>query len=282
MVYYYMGHSLTYWDTSGAALPTSQTQTLARALAILDCFDVDQPLLGVRELARQLRMSRSTVGRLLATMRSAGVLSQDPVTRCYMMGPKVLTWSAIYTSGLDIRNRARPALEELHRATGETISLYLLDGDERICVDRIESQENLRMTTRVGERLPIHIEASGKVFLAFVSPALRKEIVSRVYKGPSVSRKRQNRKALLDDLKKIQAQGYAVSHGESTAGASCVSAPVFDATGRPIAAITISGPTIRMMDDKVSEYASRVMAAAKEVSCAMGLNGSSKIPSRSE
>ena len=259
----------------------SQTQTLARALAILDCFDVDQPLLGVRELARQLRMSRSTVGRLLATMRSAGVLSQDPVTRCYMMGPKVLTWSAIYTSGLDIRNRARPALEELHRATRETISLYILNGDERICVDRIESQENLRMTTRVGEWLPIHTEASGRVFLAFMSPVLRKEVISRVYKKPSASGK-PSWEALLDDLKKIQALGYAVSHGESAAGASCVSAPVFDATGKPIAAITISGPTIRMTDDKVSEYASRVMAAAKQVSHAMGLNGFPKFQSRDE
>ncbi len=258
----------------------SQTQTLARALAILDCFDVDQPLLGVRELARQLRMSRSTVGRLLATMRSAGVLSQDPVTRCYMMGPKVLTWSAIYTSGSDIRNRARPALEELHRATHETISLYILDGDERICIDRINSQENLRM--RVGEWLPIHIEASGKVLLAFVSPVLRKEVISRVYKKPSASGKRSSREALLDDLKKIQAQGYAVSHGESTAGASCVSAPVFDATGKPIAAITISGPTIRMTDDKVSEYASLVMAVAKKVSQAMGLNGFLKPPNQGE
>ena len=138
------------------------------------------------------------------------------------------------------------------------------------------------MTTRVGERLPMHIEASGKIFLAFVSPALRKEIVSRMYKGPSVSRKRQNRKALLDDLKKIQAQGYAVSHGERAAGASCVSAPVFDATGKPIAAITISGPTARMTDDKVSEYTSRVVAAAKKVSQAMGLNGFFKIPGRGE
>ena len=260
----------------------SQTQTLARALAILDCFDVDHPLLGVRDLARQLRMSRSTVGRLLATMRSAGVLSQDPVTRCYMMGPKVLTWSAIYTSGSDIRNRARPALEELHRATRETISLYILDGDKRTCVDRIESQENLRMTTRVGEWLPIHTEASGRVFLAFMSPVLRKEVISRVYKKPSASGKRSSREALLDDLKKIQAQGYAVSHGESTAGASCVSAPVFDATGKPIAAITISGPTIRMTDDKVSEYASLVMAVAKKVSQAMGLNGFLKPPNQGE
>jgi DNA-binding IclR family transcriptional regulator len=192
-----------------------------------------------------------------------------------------LTWSAIYTSGSDIRNRARPALEELHRATGETISLYILDEDERICVDRIESQENLRMTTRVGERLPIHSEASGKIFLAFVSPLLRKEVISRVYKKPSASVK-PSREALLDDLKKIQAQGYAVSHGESTAGASCVSAPVFDATGNPIAAITISGPTIRMTDDKVSEYASLVMAVVKQVSQAMGLHGFLKPPNRGE
>ena len=139
------------------------------------------------------------------------------------------------------------------------------------------------MTTRVGEWLPIHTEASGRVFLAFMSPVLRKEVISRVYKKkPSASGKRSSREALLDDLKKIQAQGYAVSHGESTAGASCVSAPVFDATGKPIAAITISGPTIRMTDDKVSEYASLVMAVAKKVSQAMGLNGFLKPPNRGE
>jgi IclR family KDG regulon transcriptional repressor len=282
MVYYHIGHSLTYWDTREAASPMSQTQTLIRALAVLDCFDVDHPLLGVRDIARQLHMSHSTVGRLLATMRSAGVLSQDPVTRCYMIGPKVLTWSAIYTSGLDIRNRARPALEELHRATSETISLYILDGDERICVDRIESQENLRMTTRVGERLPIHIEASGKIFLAFVPPVLREQVISRVYKKSSASGKLSSRETLLDDLKKIQAQGYAVSHGESTVGASCVSAPVFDATGKPIAAITVSGPTIRMTDDKISEYASLVIVVARQVSQAMGLNGFPQSPNRDE
>ena len=138
------------------------------------------------------------------------------------------------------------------------------------------------MTTRVGEWLPIHTEASGRVFLAFMSPILRKEVISRVYKKPSASGKRSSREALLDDLKKIQAQGYAVSHGESTAGASCVSAAVFDATGKPIAAITISGPTIRVTDDKVSEYASLVMAAAKKVSQAMGSNGFLKPPNRGE
>jgi IclR family transcriptional regulator, KDG regulon repressor len=263
-------------------MPESKTQTLARAFSILDCFNVDQPRLGVRELARQVRMSRSTVGRLLATMCAAGVLNQDPVTRRYMMGSKVLTWNAVYTSGLDIRNKARPALEELHRDTRETISLYILDGDERMCVDRIESPESLRMTTRVGERMPIHIEASGKVLLAFVSPVLRKGVISRVCKKPAASGKRPSRQALLDDLKKIRARGYAVSHGERAVGASCVSAPVFDATGKPIAAITISGPTIRLTDDKVSEYASRVMAVAKEVSQAMGLNGSTQPPDQGE
>jgi DNA-binding IclR family transcriptional regulator len=251
----------------------SQTQTLARALAILDCFNADQPQLGVRELARQARMSRSTVGRLLATMRSAGVLSQDPVTRCYMMGPKVLTWSAVYTSGLDIRSKARPAMEELHRDTRETVSLYILDGDERMCVERIESPESLRMVARIGERMPIHIEASGKIFLAFASPELRKRIISRLYQKRLSPGRRQSREALLEDLKGIQTQGYALSHGERVAGASCVSAPVFDANSRVIAAITISGPTIRFTEDKISEYASRVMSVAAQVSQAMGLNG---------
>lgn len=253
----------------------NQTQTLSRALAILDCFDVDNPQLGVREIARRTQISRSTVGRLLGTLQAAGVLSQDPVTRGYMLGSKVLAWSAIYTGGLDIRSKARSAMEELHRDTRETVSLYILDGIERMCVERIESPESLRMTTRIGERMPIHIEASGKVFLAFVSLELRKQIISQVSKKymPSVT---QSRAELLADLERINSQGYALSRGERVAGASCISAPIFDATGKVVAAITLSGPTIRLTDDKVSEHATRVMAAAAQVSQAMGFNPSAK------
>jgi len=261
-------------------MPMDQTQTLSRALAILDCFDVDQRRLGVREIARRTRISRSTVGRLLGTMHSAGVLSRDPVTRCYMMGSKVLAWSAVYTSGLDIRSKARVAMEELHRDTRETVSLYILDGDERMCIERIESPESLRIVARIGERMPIHIEASGKVFLAFVSPELRKRIISQVYRKRPPPERQQSRNALLEDLKRIQTQGYALSRGERVAGASCVSAPIFDATGQVIAAITISGPTIRLTERKISEYASRVMSVTAQVSRAMGLNGSAKLPNR--
>src|SRR5512141_2439893 len=104
----------------GPHTTSGEIHSLAKAFAVLDCFNAEQPELGVREIARQLNMSASTAGRLLVTLHSAGVLSQDPSTRLYRIGSKVLTWSAVYMHGLDVREKARPMLEELHQLTQET------------------------------------------------------------------------------------------------------------------------------------------------------------------
>lgn len=158
-------------------MASGKTKSLVRAVEILDCFRSDAPELGVSEIARKLHMSRSTVGRLLATMRSLRILSQNGETRRYMLGPKVLAWSAVHGGLLDIREKSRAALEELHRLTRETASLYLLDGNERVCIDRIESRNPERVLSSPGERMPLHAGAGGKVLLAFMTPERRAQIL---------------------------------------------------------------------------------------------------------
>ena len=161
-------------------MPANETQSLHRAIAILDCFGTSQPELGVREIARQLELHPSTVGRMLTTMMTLGILTQDKESHRYRMGSKVLSWSAVYMSNLDLRAEARPYMEELYKATRETVSLYLLDGSTRLCIEQLESPQTVRMVARVGERMPLYAGASGKVLLAFLSPEKRDDILKNM------------------------------------------------------------------------------------------------------
>ncbi|MBI5033741.1 MAG: IclR family transcriptional regulator [Chloroflexi bacterium] len=252
--------------------PSGEIQSLVRAIAILDCFRVEQPQLGVREVARQLNMSTSTVGRLLATLCSAGILSQDPKTRLYRMGPKVMAWSAVYTSVLDVREHARPLLEELHRITNETVSLYVLDRTERVCVERIESPERVRVVVRVGERMPLHAGSAGKALLAFLPSETIDEILSKPLERMT-SNTIINRRTLLKELELTRERGYAVSHAERFDDAIGLAAPIFDASGQVVAALNVAGPMSRFTDDHVAKFAPKIIHLANQVSRTLGYNG---------
>ncbi len=246
-----------------------EINSLNKAIAILDCFDAEHPQLGVREIARRLKLSTSTAGRLMATLHHAGLLSQDPTTRLYRMGSKVLAWSAVFTEGLDLRSKARPMLEALHRLTGETVNLYVLDGTDRVCVDNIESRQRVRVIVQVGERMPLHAGSSGKAILAFASKSLVEQILATPLQrmtGNTIT----SPKKLLQELASIRQVGYAISYGERFSDALGLAAPIFDATGNVVAALNVSGPILRFTDTEAKKYAPKVMHFAHEISLALG------------
>lgn len=247
--------------------------SLVKAIAILDCFDAEHPQLGVREVARRLNLSTSTVGRLVATLHSTGILSQDPKSRLYRMGSKVLFWSSVYTNGLDVREKTHPMLEELHRLTRETVNLYVLDGKERVCADCIESPQRVRVIVRIGERMPLHAGSAGKAILAFASAELIEQILEHPLERMTANTI-TSRKKLLDELQKIRSCGYAVSRSERFTDAIGLAAPIFDASGQVIAALNIAGPTMRFTEIETEKFAPKVIQLAKQVSRLLGYTGS--------
>lgn len=251
-------------------MATTETQSLHRAIAILDCFRDIQPQLGVREIARQLELHPSTVGRMLATLTSLGILNQDKETHRYRMGSKVLKWSSIYMSNIDLRIEARSYLEELHRVTQETVHLDIPDGVSRICIDRIESPHRLRWVANIGERMPYYASASGKVMLAFMPSQLQKSIVKNTPMERLTPNTTTDPKVLFQELEVIKKQGYALSEGERVEGVSCVAAPIFEPPEKVIGGITISGPVTRFSEQKIKEYAKLIMRATRELSTSMG------------
>jgi IclR family transcriptional regulator, KDG regulon repressor len=254
-------------------MPAEQLQTLTRAIAVLDCFTQENTELGVREIARMVNLSSSATGRLLAALKDLGVLSQNPETRAYSMGARVLTWAGVYNAILDVRNRALPAIQQLHDSTRETISLYILDGDERLCIERLESPQTVRIVTRVGRRLPLYAGSAGKVMLAFLSAERQKVIIRGSDLVPLTPHTITDPAALERELAKVREEGVAVSFGEWIEDAAGVAAPIFDQSGEVVAAISISGPLNRFNQENVSQYCSAVKQVAGKISASMGYNG---------
>jgi DNA-binding IclR family transcriptional regulator len=251
-------------------MPTETSQTLKKAFALLDCFTLQRPELGVREAARLLDISSSSAGRLLTSMRNLGVLKQDPETKNYSLGGRVMAWYGVYNTNLDVREQALPYLEALQKECGETISLYVLEGNERVCVERLESSKSVRIVQRVGRRLPLYAGSAGKVFLAFLSEERQKEILDQTVFKALTEKTIIDLETLKTELAKIREQGFAVSVGEWLIDASGVAAPIFNQKSEIEAVLTISGPGQRFTEEKISDYSQQVTRVASQISRDLG------------
>ena len=254
-------------------MENEKVQTIERLIQIMDCFTIDQNELGVREVARLTGLSPSVCGRLMMALRNQGLLCQNHETRTYSVGPKSLRWAEVYTTNLDIRNVALPEINELLLETKETISLYILDGDERLCVERMESAQNVRIVARIGRRLPLYAGSAGKLLLAYLPEKRQEEILSRTNFQPFTVKTITDIKALKEELKTIRKQGYAFSDGEWVEDAAGIAAPIFDMKADILAALTVSGPSFRFTPEKINFHKNSVLKAAERISRDLGYMG---------
>jgi IclR family transcriptional regulator, KDG regulon repressor len=247
-----------------------KSQSLSRVVKILDSFSIEKPELGVREVARTINLSTSVTGRLMIAMKEMGILSQNSSTKLYSVGTRPLVWAGVFLANCDVRSIALPYMEELHQITRETISLYILDGNERVCVERLESTQNVRIVARIGRRLPLYAGSAGKAFLAYLSAARQEEIINSIELIPYTPNTIVDKNQLMQELEKIHHQGYSVSHGEWMAEASGVAAPVFDRNSQVTAVITISGPSQRFGEETMKSCIALVVDVAEKLSNALG------------
>lgn len=245
---------------------------LAHVCEILDCFTQDHAELGVREIARLTNLSTSTAGRILISMRDRGILQQNPDAKTYSLGIRLLTWSGVYLASLDIRGIAMPVMTELQRLTLETISLYVLDGNDRVCVERLESPQSVRIVARLGLRLPLYAGSAGKVILAFLNDERQQKILDGVPLHPFTRHTITDMTVLKDELARIKHRGFASSHGEWIQDASGVAAPIYGADRNVMGALTISGPSQRFTRDVIEKYGREVVTAAYDISHQLGYN----------
>lgn len=234
-------------------------------IAILEEIASREPT-GVSELSRRLSISKSTVQRCLVALNEAGWLEEDldAGKRRWRIGARARTLAAAAPAP-DIRDVGQPAMQRLARETRENVYLTARDGYRMVRVDIIESPAPVRVVHKIGERVPLHASSSGKAVLATVSPAQLATLLPSTltrYTKSTVSSKR----ALAAELATIRIRGYACNMGEYREDVSTVSAPVLDASGEALGALSISVATYSADRARLDELGKRVLAAANQVS----------------
>jgi IclR family acetate operon transcriptional repressor len=161
-------------------------------------------------------------------------------------------------------------LQALVNDSGETASLYVEDEGEIVCISQIECRQTMRVIARPGGRAKMHASGSGKALLAFVSDEHLNEVVERHGLQAATEKTIKSPQALRLNLEAVRRQGFAIDDEENALGIRCVAAPVFDHTGEVIAAISISGPSARIVDNRIPPLGERVRAAGQSLTKAMG------------
>jgi len=243
-------------------------QSIERALLILETLSRYPQGIGVTELGTCVGLHKSTAHRLLSTLRAFGYVEQYRDSERYRLGNKILSLGLEVLANLDFRKEALPFMRELVEISRETVQLAVLDSHQVLVVERDQSPETI--TVNLGLRADVHCTAEGKVLLAY----RRVEDVVRILNESQMRQYTVNTitdvNNMLAQLEKVRNQGYAINAEELAEGLRAVAAPVFDHSGRVIAALSISGPTSRLTLERMVRLVTVLKEACSSVSARLG------------
>lgn len=247
-------------------------RSVSHALDILESFTRTEDELGVTELSKRLGLHKNNVFRLLATLEHRGYIEQNKKSESYRLGPKTLQLGAIFIEQRECRRQARPILEDLMAASGETAVVAVLRGHKVIYMDSVETGKTVRAVSRIGAMLPAHCAAAGKAMLAALPLAELERLYPEVNLPPLTDKSIKTRDALLEELKKVAEKGYALEREEAELDVRSIAAPVRDFSGNVIAAVGIISPAHRLTDEQREKggLASLVQDAGRAISAKMG------------
>jgi IclR family pca regulon transcriptional regulator len=254
---------------------TGHSQSLERGLAILSSFKSARPLLGISELAREIGLSRSTTHRYVATLATLGYVEQDPATRKYRLGPRVLDLGFSAINSMELREISVPHLQRLSDETGHTVNMAILDGADIVYVERCRSarqgQREIDLNLHVGSRLPAYCTSMGKVLLA----ALPDEGLDTLLEDLELTQRGPNTltasDALREELEQVRRTGLAVNNEELAFGLRSIAAPVHGPSGDVVAAINL--PVHRSwvsIENLVGHYGPALKRTAADISARAG------------
>lgn len=245
----------------GAASPL---QAVDRALRLLDLMANGSPRVGVSELARATGWSKAVVFRLLRTLELHGYVARDD-TRRYLLGTKPLELAGAVLRRSELHQVARPALLALAERTGESVVLTAPTPGGAICLDTVDSPQQLRASFRIGRIIPWHAGAAGKLHLAYLPAEQADGILAQPLRR-FTERTITDPGRIREDLARIRGQGYAFTVGELDPGVAAISVPVLDWRGEMVAAVSLGGPASRFTEDRLPALLREVRRAAEAIS----------------
>lgn len=244
-------------------------KSMHKLMAVLDCFTRYDRSLTLNEISTRCGMPKTTVHRLVRSLREVKLLEQDRGRDRYRMGLRLFELGSVVLNNLDIYREARPLVERLIRSTGEGSHLCVFDGTNMVSIEHVApggSQVNWTTTLSIS---PAYCTGVGKAALAFQDDA----VITKIIRGgllPFTPATITDAEQLRKELKLTAKRGYSIDEGEHQFGIRCVAAPVYNSANRVFAAISVTGPKDRLTLERVPSLASLVLATAGELSRQLG------------
>ena len=243
-----------------------------RALGILEAVAARSAGMSNADLSRRLEIPKSSASYILRALEKHGYVRRDDGGK-YRLGMKVLSLSRNALTGLDVREVALPVMRELVNRSHLTVHLAILDGDEAVYIEKVDSPGFIKMDTWVGKRMEIHTTAVGKALAAFepeekIQRIVRDRGLRRVTPKSITSVQR-----FAKELDRVREAGYGIDDEENSLGVRCLGAPIFNEDDRVEAAIGMSATLSQVPKDAVPRYVEMVKEAARKVSVQLGWRG---------
>jgi len=247
---------------------TYSAPSVQKAFKILHAIADSSSGLGVSELAKQLKIGKSTVHGITSSLEELGVLVRDPIDKRYNVGYTLLELGRKTYGKIKWREIARGPMERLMDKVGETIFLGIMNGDHITILDVVESHNEMKITSPPGTRLPLLAGATGKAFLSLLDEKMAKEIIRKVGLIRFTSRSVTDPKKFLKEVEEAKQRGYAFDDEEYLIGVRAISAPI-PMSSPPPAAIWAVGFTSSLNDQKMEMVIQEIQKTAREISHAI-------------
>jgi len=238
-------------------------QTADRAFAVVEQVARAGRPCGLTDIASASGLDKSTASRMLAFLDARGLLERDASSKRYTVGPALMSLAAVVIGGSGLPQVAQPHLDRLRDESGETVSLHLRSGYERVCVAGAASRAVLQRVLTIGEPVPLWSGPTSKMILARLGPADRAEVLAVAEAaGVGVT-------SLARELDRARRRGFIVAVGDRTPGVGAVSAPVRGPSGM-VGALTAAGPAERWTKKRMGAFAPHLVATATRLSAELG------------
>ncbi|AKL94153.1 transcriptional regulator KdgR [Clostridium aceticum] len=245
-------------------------QSVDRALSILEVLSDYEEGVGITEISSKIDLHKSTVHRLLVTLIYKGYVEQNPNTNKYRLTLKLLELGNKLIDKMDILSVAKPYLQQLKEVTNEVVHLVVREGTEIVYIDKVESDNKIRMHSRIGTRSPMYCTSVGKAIMAYLS----EEEVEGIWQDSEIKRFTQYTITDLQEMKKnltkIRELGYALDEEENELGIRCIGSPIFAHNGEVCGAISVSGPTIRVTKQAIQNFKNYILEYSMKISKELG------------
>lgn len=242
-----------------------------RSLEILDLLHEREREMGVSEIARELNLYKSTVSRTLATLQHRGFVKQNEENGKYWLGLK------LYAMGMTVKEKTRyldqisSAAKEIFNEFQEVVNVSVLEEDEDgifksvIVYKENNPQRVLSVNPTLGSYIDAHLSSVGKCLLAY-SDEITDEYIMNLKLVKFTDNTTTDNSKLLEDIRNVRVQGYAVDNQEKEVGLYCIGVPIFDIRGKVVAAMSISGPMARMKkNDNEKRMVDRLLKVSQNI-----------------